>query len=274
VTLLHPNPLVAAAVLCIAALTAPLSAQEKEKPAGWLGIYFVEKASFDHKERGEKVWTFFDYPVILSVEPGSPAERAGIAAGDVLIALDDRNVREGVPSFTKLLRPGSRLRVKVKRGKETRRLTVLVEPRPQEFAESYGGVPDSVRLRLDPPEAPAPVVAPEPAPQIPPPALEPLAPHYGADLSSPIAGAELVPLRGDLRDYFGVESGLLVLRVARGTPGGRAGLRGGDVIVRANGRDVTSVRGLQLALARSSARTVELEVVRKKERHSLTLRWP
>ena len=266
-------PIVASAILCVAglvALSAPLPAQDEAKPAGWLGVYFVEKASFDRKENGEKVWTFLDYPVILSVEPGSPAERAGIAAGDVLIALDGHNVREGVPSFASLLRPGAQLQVKVKRGKETKRLKVLVEPRPHGFGEDHVG-PDSLRLRVEPPAVPAPAL--EPAPRVPQLVPPPPPPLYEADGFSPIAGAELVPLRGDLRDYFGVESGLLVLRVARGTPGGRAGLRGGDVIVRANGRDVSSVRGLQLVLARSAERQVELEVVRKKEKQTLTLRW-
>ena len=254
---------------CCAGLAAtPLLAQHEEKPPGWLGVYFVEKASLDQNRSGEEVWTFLDYPVILSVEPGSPAERAGIAAGDILIALGGHNVREGVPAFTKLLRPGVRLPVRVRRGRETKRLTVLVEPRPQEFGESYA-LPESLGLEIEP----APSAAPRPRPpalRVP---LPPPPPLYDAGTSSPIAGAELVPLRGDLRDYFGVDDGLLVLRVARGTPGGRAGLRGGDVIVRVDEREITSVSELQTALARSDDRAVELEVVRKKEKQSLTLRW-
>jgi serine protease Do len=266
---LHPCPKVALAVAWSAGLAAtPLPAQEQEKPAGWLGIVFVEEASFDRKQDGEHVWTFLDYPVILSVEPGSPAERAGLAAGDLLIALDGRNVREGVPAFAKLLQPGARLPVRVKRGKETRSFTVMVEPRPHGFDVTYGA-PDSLRVRVDPREFAVP--RPRAVPRPPHPPVPPI--PYDAGAASPIAGAELVPLRGDLREYFEADEGLLVLRVARGTPGARAGLRGGDVIVRANGSAITSVAGLQRALARSEEREVKLEVVRKQETHSLTLRW-
>ena len=51
-----------------------------------------------------------------------------------------------------------------------------------------------------------------------------------------IAGAHVQQFAA-LKDYFGVDSGLLVLSVLPGTPAARAGLRDGDVITRANGAD-------------------------------------
>jgi serine protease Do len=80
----------------------------------------------------------------------------------------------------------------------------------------------------------------------------------------------------DMADYFGVESGVLVLRVEPGTPAARTGLRGGDVIVRADGEDVESVQELRDAIAAATANdrhSVALDVVRKKKSLKLTLSW-
>ncbi|MBD0321350.1 MAG: PDZ domain-containing protein, partial [Gemmatimonadetes bacterium] len=62
-----------------------------------------------------------------------------------------------------------------------------------------------------------------------------------------VAGAELSELNPELARYFRVDDGVLVLQVARSTPAARAGLQGGDVIVRAAGRSVGSVADLRRA---------------------------
>ena len=102
-----------------------------------------------------------------------------------------------------------------------------------------------------------------------PPALIP----FAVTTTAPIAGSELTRISGDMGDYFGVDAGLLVLSVAPGTPAARAGLRTGDVIIAANGEDIESVRELSEVIAGDGTRRpVRLDVVRKKERLTLTLR--
>ena len=57
-----------------------------------------------------------------SVQPGSPAERAGVMAGDVLVRVDDTDVAKAeVPAVATLLRgpAGSTVRVAVRRGSAT-----------------------------------------------------------------------------------------------------------------------------------------------------------
>ena len=120
------------------------------------------------------------------------------------------------------------------------------------------------------------MIAPEapPTPLFPTSPLPPLPPfsYYMGD-AGPVAGAEVRPV-GDLgKDYFGVERGLLVLRIAPGTPADRAGLRGGDVILAADGDDVQSVRQLSRQLERSHDHDVKLDIIRKRARQTLTLRW-
>lgn len=87
-----------------------------------------------------------------------------------------------------------------------------------------------------------------------------------------VGGAEITALEPELADYFSnVRDGLLVLRVSPGTLADRAGLRPGDVLVRANGRSLDSVSELRALLARPNA-AVELDLVRKGHSRTVTLR--
>lgn len=98
--------------------------------------------------------------------------------------------------------------------------------------------------------------------------VRPLSP-YLAGLTR-VAGAELRTLNPGLAQYFGVAQGLLVTEVSEGTPAAEAGLRGGDVIVTAGGREVTTLGELRESLATRDGR--RLEVIRAGERIPITLR--
>ena len=87
-----------------------------------------------------------------------------------------------------------------------------------------------------------------------------------------VAGAELSELNPELARYFRVDDGVLVLQVSRSTPAARAGLQGGDVIVRAAGRPVGSVADLRRAFGDLEGE-VRLEVVRQGQRRQLDVEW-
>ena len=87
-----------------------------------------------------------------------------------------------------------------------------------------------------------------------------------------VAGAELSELNPELARYFRVDDGVLVLQVSRSTPAARAGLQGGDVIVRAGGRTVGSVADLRRAFGAQEG-SVRLEVVRQGQRRQLDVEW-
>lgn len=90
---------------------------------------------------------------------------------------------------------------------------------------------------------------------------------------SAIAGAELTRLDPAMEDYFGVGEGVLVIRVPRDSPAARAGLQAGDVIVRVNGADVTSVESLRRAILRPrDDAPARLEVIRKRQTVTVELR--
>ncbi|HEX8452576.1 MAG TPA: PDZ domain-containing protein [Longimicrobium sp.] len=87
-----------------------------------------------------------------------------------------------------------------------------------------------------------------------------------------VAGAELSELNPELARYFRVDDGVLVLQVSRSTPAARAGLQGGDVIVRAGGRTVGSVADLRRAFGTQEG-SVRVEVVRQGQRRQLDVEW-
>lgn len=82
-------------------------------------------------------------------------------------------------------------------------------------------------------------------------------------------GVYVAPLTPGLSAMMraGVSEGVVVMRVVPGTPAYRRGLREGDIIVRARGRPVRSVRELREAIEDSvEDGCVELEIVRERRR--------
>jgi membrane-associated protease RseP (regulator of RpoE activity) len=78
-----------------------------------------------------------------------------------------------------------------------------------------------------------------------------------------VAGAELTELNPGLAEYFGVMSGVLVINAREGTPAANAGIRAGDVIIRANGTNVTTVPDLRRIMMQAGPRApVEIRLLR------------
>ena len=105
----------------------------------------------------------------------------------------------------------------------------------------------------------------------------PTARGYGVSMaawSMGVAGAEFTPLAPEMRPYFGVDEGLLVIDVGRGTPAAKAGLAEGDIVVEVGGRRTRTVRELAAALARAGDDGLTLQVVRHRERRTIRIPGP
>ncbi len=88
------------------------------------------------------------------------------------------------------------------------------------------------------------------------------------------AGAELAEMNEGLSTYFGGQrDGALVIEVSPESPAARAGLRPGDVIVRAGGETVEDPADVRAALTRADEGRVALEVIRQGRRQELSLEW-
>ena len=295
------------------------------KPQGYMGITFSATMRADAAASGAEIFRFEENPTVETVEPGSPAERAGVSKGDEIVLIDGRPVVGRNIVFTQLLRPGNRLPLRVRRDGDTRDVVLIIKQRPEALdngcpfldARIMAAFGDPVtivrrplsgaivrapappsptaypRARVIPPgDAPTPVgaspavvaVAP-PTPMVPgmplpaPAVVETPWTQRGAFVFSGstapmvIAGATIVRTNEDLRETFGVKSGVLVLDVARGSPAYNSGLRGGDVVVSAGRGSVTSPLSIQRAIEGADGREVPLRIIRKKKEQGLVLRW-
>jgi membrane-associated protease RseP (regulator of RpoE activity) len=254
---------------------------------GWIGIVVSGAPTQIRVEGNEMFMRYLTYPEIVSVDPRSPAQSAGLAPGDTLMAYNGRDVRREEISMTKLLHPKATVKVRVRRDGSVKELPVLV-------AEA----PARIRLRRDQEihDADAPwIAAREPmlprSPQVPmaPPAPRqaplpsrvgttyPVAPPPGFAFSvGGVAGAQFVTVSESMQRNLGLPTGVLVTAVPIGSPADESGLQEGDVIVRVAQQDVKRVHELRDLVARAredGERSVNVELRRGKERRTLTLRW-
>jgi S1-C subfamily serine protease len=252
-------------------LAGPLQLSDAILPRGWIGINV--EAPHERMMRGDTSFIrYFSYPEIVSVEPNSPAERVGINRGDWLVAYDGADVRDREINLTRLLQPSRRITVTVRRDGEEREFPVVVAQAPRRLIE---------RRLLSVPDEPARAPVAEQLMVLQPPNGEPRlrAPHAvtvlrGDGSSAALAGASLSEIHSaELGQIFGVNSGLLVTEVFS-DPAQASGLRGGDVIVGADGQEMRRLVQLRrIITAHNDDRAVELEIVRQKRTRTVTLRW-
>jgi regulator of sigma E protease len=83
--------------------------------------------------------TRFDQPVVGAVDPGSPAERAGIAPGDEIVAIDGKPASSWEDAqYHILLRPEAELALRVRRAGAERDVTLRSEATSAERVGSIG----------------------------------------------------------------------------------------------------------------------------------------
>lgn len=194
-----------------------------------------------------------EYPLVESVDAGSPAERAGITAGDTLVAYNGRDVLQMAVNYPELLTPGQPVRVRVRRSGRTRELPVVVGPRKSEertmvFVRTYGadGAPTGLTVSGSPQAGGGGRITMVPRATGASPLPSSAAGVATAQLTT-FAGAQFATVDDDFAQALGMDAGVLVLRVPLGTPAADVGLRSGEMVRAVNGtpvRDAITLRRL------------------------------
>lgn len=252
---------------------APAKGRAQERLArGWVGVV-INTGVGQANAAGAMV--FHDYPVIESIDPGSPAERAGLQAGDIVISLNSQDLRKNPIPMQSMLVPGQTIVFRYKRNDVTKTSNILVAERPfgttDYIAYSFIGPAPAPTPRTAPSRQTTEVVVRE-RQRLLPPVFVPLV--FDGTPSIGIAGAELTQLNDGLREILNVKGdGIFVINVATGTPAGEAGLKSGDVIIRANREALRNPGQLIRMMHGSDANALLLHILRKSKPRTITLRW-
>ena len=204
--------------------------------------------------------------VIEEVTEDSPAEKAGLKKGDLVVEFDGERVRSA-RQFTRLVQetvPGRKVTAAVLR--EGQRTSITVEPREggaysfvgdgqmrlfEDFGRSFMVTPPPVPSRPAQPAPPAPVI----------PDFERFVWRSGNSL-----GITVGDLSDQLAEYFGTKDGVLVTSVYDDSVAARAGLKAGDVVTALNGGAVSNPADLRRRMQRLTAgEAFTLEIVRDKK---------
>jgi len=229
-----------------------------ERP--YLGIRYLSLTPETARQQG---LTVEQGALVQAVEPGSPAERAGLREGDIITVFDGRRIdpQTLLADLIGQHRPGDEVR-----------LTVLRNNREQQITLRLGAQPAGA------PGAP-PQPSPGPLPRITPPRPGPVVPIPGL-ADRPYLGIryELITPEVARREGLTVQQGALIREVQPNSPAEKAGLRVRDIIVAVNGQMVNEANSLgDLVLKYKPGDNLELKIRRDSQEQTLRVTlssWP
>lgn len=175
---------------------------------GWLGV-FIQEVTYELAQSFQ-----LDKPVgalVSQVMEGSPAQKAGIQAGDVILSFNGREIKDSsdLPPMVGRVPVDSKARLKLLRDGKVKQLEVVIEELPTE---------DTPLARAEP--SPSPV--------------------------NPM-GVDVVELESDAAAQLG--RGVLIKRVAPDSPAARAGMRSGDILLQLDRQNIKNVADFRKKVA-------------------------
>ncbi len=201
------------ALVAVALVAASGIAKKSSRDHGWLGVY-THSVNYD-VARAYDLDTKYG-AVIADVIGDSPADKAGLADGDVIISLNGDKVTDSDDLIDLIAetKPGDRVKLGIIRdGKEQTIEATLAEPEEDSFIWTDSDwskdkkVKDLYRLKTK---------------------------------KQPYIGVMLDNLSDQLGNYFGIKDGdgALITEVVEDSPAQKAGLAAGDVILKVDNKKV------------------------------------
>ncbi len=180
----------------------------KKVTRGWLGIVIQNV-----DEQTAKALGLPDSKgaLVASVQPGQPAEKAGLQDGDIIRSLDGKAVenRDALMREVASKKPGTATKVEVYRDGRTMTFTVKLGDRSTGMGERDGSVGSPNREKAE-----------------------------------GTLGLSVRPLNSEEKRQLEIEDGLVILSIDNDKPAAESQLRVGDVITKANMKPVKTVAEL------------------------------
>lgn len=192
---------------------------------GWLGV-LIQPVTRELAQNFA-----LDRPVgaiVAQVTPDSPAQKAGIEVGDVILAFEGQEVEQSpqLPAMVSATAPGTKVKLQILRDGKRRTIDLTIGTLPEERSAQRSPSRRDSNDRLD---------------------------------------LRVADLKSDEREALGVDKGgVVVTDVGRG-PAGRAGIRPGDVITQVNRRPVEGVEDFSAKIEAIDADESILLLVRRGE---------
>jgi len=194
---------------------------------------------------------------IVGITPRSPAELAKLKTGDMIVRLDGKDISSGMVMTQEIRKrkPGTEIVLGIKRDGADKDVRVKLG----EYPEEEGRIELETRF-------------PSLFPQMQPPSRSFTPRRNLEDFftvgSQKYVGAKVQELTKELAEYFGSKDGkgLLVGEVNPGGPAEKAGIKVGDVLVKADGKALEFVTDLtEIIEAKKKGEKIKVEILRDKK---------
>jgi serine protease Do len=184
---------------------------------------------------------------ITVVEQDSPADKAGLKTGDMVLRYNGQAV-ESNEQFAHLVREtpaGRDVKIDISRGGAAQTVTVRVAQRKAPKADApMGAFPFDIHL--------------------------PDVPRSLMTLRSAALGVEAEAVDGQLAQYFGVKEGVLVRSVVKGSAAEKAGIRAGDTILKIDDAHVATPAEIAAQLRTLRGKSVAIALMRERKEVTVT----